>query len=66
MVRLKVIRAKSGERVLPVYCEDNYFSLLPGESRTISIQFAVVDLAGEQPKLAIEGWNIAPEEIPIH
>ena len=66
MIRLEVIRARTGERVLPVYYEDNYFSLLPGESRTISIQFAAVDLAGEKPKLAVEGWNVAPEEISIH
>lgn len=66
MTRLKVIRANSGERVLPIFYEDNYFTLLPGESRTIAIQFAVADLAGEQPKLAVEGWNIASEEISIH
>jgi hypothetical protein len=29
------------------------------------IEFANVNLAGEKPKLAIEGWNIVPEEIPI-
>jgi hypothetical protein len=66
MIRLKVVRANSGERVLPIFYEDNYFSLLPSESRTISIQFAAVDLAGEQPKLAMEGWNIAPEDISIN
>jgi hypothetical protein len=63
MIRLKVIRAHSGERVLPVYYEDNYFSLLPGESRAIPIQFAAANLEGEPPKLAIEGWNVTPEEI---
>jgi hypothetical protein len=63
MIRLKVIRANSGERALPIYYEDNYFSLLPGESRAISIQFATVNLEGGQPKLAIEGWNVTPEEI---
>jgi len=66
LIRLKVIRANSGERVLPVFYEDNYFSLLPDENRTISIQFASVDLAGERPKLAVEGWNIASEEIFTH
>ncbi|HEY1790475.1 MAG TPA: glycoside hydrolase family 2 [Verrucomicrobiae bacterium] len=66
MIRLKMIRANSGERILPIFYEDNYFSLFPGESRTMSIQFADSDLAGEQPKLAVEGWNVAPEEISIH
>jgi hypothetical protein len=66
MIRLKVIRAKSGKRVLPIFYEDNYFSLLPGESRTVSAEFATTNLAGEQPKLAVEGWNIVPLEILIH
>jgi mannosylglycoprotein endo-beta-mannosidase len=65
MTRLMVTRANSGDRVLPIFYEDNYFSLFPGESRTISIQFAAADLAGEQPKLVVEGWNIAPEEVSI-
>jgi hypothetical protein len=65
MIRLKVIRARSGERVLPVFYEDNYFSLLPGESRTVSMEFAAADLAGEPPGLAVSGWNISPQEISI-
>jgi len=65
MIRLKVIRAGSGERVLPILYEDNYFSLLSGESRTVSVEFAVANLAGELPKLAVEGWNILPKEISI-
>lgn len=66
MLRLKVIRAHSGKRVLPIFYEDNYFSLLPGESQTVSVEFAAANLAGEQPRLAIEGWNIVPQEISIH
>jgi hypothetical protein len=65
MIRLKVVRARSGERVLPIFYEDNYFSLLPGESRTVSVEFAAANLAGEPPKLAVEGWNIIPDEISI-
>lgn len=66
MIHLRVIQADSGERILPVFYEDNYFSLLPGESRTVSMEFAVANLAGEQPKLAMDGWNIVPQEITIH
>ncbi len=65
MIRLKVIRAGSGERVLPIFYEDNYISLLPGEVRTVSVDFAKANLAGEPPKLALEGWNVLPQEISI-
>lgn len=66
MIRLKIIRASSGERVLPVFYKDNYFSLLPSEIRTVSVEFAKTNLAGEQPKLTMEGWNITPQEISVH
>jgi hypothetical protein len=65
MIHLKVVRSHSGERVLPVFYEDNYFSLLPGESRTVTIEFAAANLAGEEPELAMDGWNIVPQEVPI-
>ncbi|HEY1790254.1 MAG TPA: discoidin domain-containing protein [Verrucomicrobiae bacterium] len=64
-IRLKVQRANSGERVLPVFYSDNYFSLLPGESKIVSVEFADKNLAGEMPKLIAEGWNIPSQEIAL-
>src|SRR6185312_4554729 len=64
-IRLKVQRADSGARVLPVFYSDNYFSLLPGESRTVSLTFDDTTLAGATPRLIAEGWNVKPQEIPI-
>ena len=65
-IRLKLVRDGSGARVLPAFYDDNYFSLLPGESKTVSIRFRLDALAGETPRLLAEGWNIAAREIPIH
>ncbi len=65
MTRLKVTRRVSGARVLPVFYADNYVSLLPGEKRSVSLTFATIDLAGEAPLLAVEGWNIAPAEVGL-
>ncbi len=42
--RLKLTRGKGGEEVLPVWWEDNYFSLLPGEKREIKATYRVKDL----------------------
>jgi hypothetical protein len=36
MVRLS-LRDRAGERVLPALYSDNYFWLLPGESRSITV-----------------------------
>jgi hypothetical protein len=60
-VRLKVVRNPSNERVLPAMYEDNYFSILPHESKTVDIRFHAVALAGETPMLVVEGWNIKQE-----
>jgi hypothetical protein len=59
-IRLKVVRNPSNERVLPAMYEDNYFSLLPHESKTVTIRFPNTALAGETPRLAVEGWNVNP------
>ena len=57
------------ERVLPVYYSDNYVSLVPGESRTITIEAAAADLKGESPLIFVDGWNIgvqsASSPVPI-
>ena len=64
-IRLKVQRAASGQRVLPVFYSDNYFGLLPGESKTVTLEFAAASLAGEAPGIMVEGWNIRPQRVPV-
>jgi beta-galactosidase/beta-glucuronidase len=65
MVRLKLLRAASGERVLPTFYSDNYFSLLPSESKQVTLEFDDRYLAGDSPKLMVEAWNVASAEIAI-
>lgn len=58
MVRLKVVREKSGDRILPVLYSDNYVSLMPGEQRTIQMELEHADTRGEKPGVVITGFNI--------
>jgi beta-mannosidase len=58
MAHLQLRKEQSNQRVLPVYYSDNYVSLLPGESRTISIEAAARDLAGDSPRVVLDGWNV--------
>jgi exo-1,4-beta-D-glucosaminidase len=44
--------------VLPVRWEDNYITLLPGESRTIGVEVNPQDLGGATPALLVSGWNV--------
>jgi exo-1,4-beta-D-glucosaminidase len=60
MVRLGVTQGRGGRDVAPAYWEDNFFSLMPGESRVVRVEFAAEDLAGTEPVLRVDGWNIEP------
>ncbi|MGI6265139.1 MAG: glycosyl hydrolase 2 galactose-binding domain-containing protein [Acutalibacteraceae bacterium] len=62
LIRLKTQNDR-GEQVLPVYYEDNYFSLMPGESKTVTLEFADKYLNGGQTALSVEGFNIVPAAI---
>lgn len=61
--RLKLLNATSGQRVLPAFYSDNYFSLVPGDSRTISIQFTNSPVASGPLQLVLTGWNIPTQQV---
>jgi hypothetical protein len=65
-IRLQVLASGRGERVLPVFYEDNYVSLVPGEQRVIRIDFAAADVpSGETPEVWIEGWNVSRSQVTL-
>jgi beta-mannosidase len=55
---LQLHQKKSGRRVLPVFYSDNYISLVPGESSTVSIEAATKDLQGDLPLIELDGYNV--------
>jgi hypothetical protein len=58
MVRLSLRERNGTDRVLPTLYGDNYFWLLPGESRTVTIK---PQRAVRQPRLLTEAYNSAPK-----
>jgi hypothetical protein len=60
MVRLKAVRDKSGDRILPAIYSDNYITLMPGEQRTITTELSHADTRGENPRIEISGFNVTP------
>ena len=58
MVRVKAVREKSGDRILPAIFSDNYVALMPGESRVIRTELENSDTRGEKPKIVVEGFNV--------
>jgi len=57
-VHAALTNGPGGEEILPVFWEDNYFSLLPGEKRTVRADFRANDLDGKTPVLEVGGWNV--------
>ena len=60
MVRVKAVREKTGDRILPAIYSDNYLALMPGEMEGIGIHLAVSDARGERPRIVVEGFNVGP------
>jgi exo-1,4-beta-D-glucosaminidase len=59
-VHLEVRKGAQGEEVLPVLWQDNYFELMPGETREVSATYATKDLQGSTPAVTVDGWNVTP------
>jgi exo-1,4-beta-D-glucosaminidase len=58
-LRASVRRGPDGEEVLPVFWDDDYVTLLPGETRELVARYATRNLGDARPAVTIEGWNVA-------
>jgi exo-1,4-beta-D-glucosaminidase len=57
-VRVELTRGNEGEEILPIVYDDNYLTLFPHQSRTISVKFQNSQLAGATPAWRVEGYNV--------
>ncbi len=55
--KIKLKDVLTGESILPVFYSDDYISLLPGESKTITIRVEKKYLENKHANLHLEGWN---------
>lgn len=58
MIRINVVGAEDGDQILPMFYSDNYFSLLPGEEKTITFHWKDEDTRGNAPKVVASGYNV--------
>jgi hypothetical protein len=58
MGHLQLRSAKTGVRILPVYLDENYLNLLPGETKTVTAELATSLLSGDSPAFVLDGWNV--------
>jgi len=64
-IRPKPVKPSNGEQVLPVFMNDGYFSLVPGETKHLTIQYHAANAGGETPKVVVECWNNFPHAAPV-
>jgi exo-1,4-beta-D-glucosaminidase len=60
MMHPRLTRGKGGEDIAPILWSDNYFSLLPGEKKTVTASFDSSHLEGVKPEFVLGGWNVEP------
>ena len=61
--RIRTTSSATGEDVLPAFYSDNYFALMPGESRIVAVEFDPTHLKGGHPVFQLSGWNTRAETI---
>jgi hypothetical protein len=61
--RLSLLDPKTKKRLLPVFYEDNYVSILPGESKTVTLEYTPNKEVS--PLLSVEGWNVEEKLVKI-
>lgn len=57
-IELSIIDKERGLSVLPVFWEDNYISLLPGETRQVIGKVHASDVPGGAVSVRLKGWNV--------
>ena len=61
MIRLALVPWEGGHEIAPVYWSENFFSLLPGETRTIRAAAPALATGENSLRLRLRGWNIEEE-----
>jgi Exo-beta-D-glucosaminidase Ig-fold domain len=61
--KLTLVNATNKARILPAYYTDNYISLLPGETRTIEVEYPAA--AHGAAEINLRGWNAIAQVIAV-
>ena len=64
-VRSEILSGPQGAEVLPSFWTDNAQNLMPHEKREVTVRYRTAVLAGAQPHLIVEGFNVMPREINL-
>jgi exo-1,4-beta-D-glucosaminidase len=54
----KFLSVSTREPILPIFWQDNYFALIPGEKRTIEMQVDAALVKESEVLFRLDGWNL--------
>jgi exo-1,4-beta-D-glucosaminidase len=60
LTRLRLVKGKEHNEILPVFWQDNYICLMPGEKREVAVNLRKSDLDSAKPGLLVDGFNLVP------
>jgi exo-1,4-beta-D-glucosaminidase len=64
-IHLGIHKSGQSDEILPVFWDDNYIELMPGESRELTARYLPSSSVFATAELTVSGWNIAPATIPL-
>jgi exo-1,4-beta-D-glucosaminidase len=64
-IQLGIQKGQNGGGVLPIIWQDNYVTLLPGESREITATYDSRSLRRDDVAVVAEGWNVPAQSIRL-
>jgi hypothetical protein len=62
--RISLVNPDTKKRILPVFYSNNYVSVLPGETKTIALEYTP-SATNARPQVSLQGWNTAEQLIDI-
>ena len=62
--RISLVDSKRKKRILPVFYSDNYISVLPGEEKSVFIDFTP-DANNADIMVSVNGWNVDERYVEI-
>jgi exo-1,4-beta-D-glucosaminidase len=64
-IHLGIHKSGQSDEILPVFWDDNYIELMPGESRELTARYLPSSSVFGGSELTVSGWNIVPATTPL-
>jgi len=67
-LRAEIVSGADGDEILPITWDDNYLTLIAGESRTVKARYKIDNSTAKTPFLRLQGHNVAAkiEALKVH